>query len=47
MPNFKVPDMLPPDYLSSVRVDRRRKLREMVDASVKEFDISADARLLE
>ena len=25
-PNFKVPDMLPPDYISAVRVDRRREL---------------------
>ena len=25
-PNFKVPDMLPPDYLSALRVDRRREL---------------------
>ena len=46
-PNFKVPDMLPPDYISSVRVDRRRKLREMVDASVKEFEVSPDAQLLD
>ena len=46
-PNFKVPDMLPPDYISSVRVDRRRRLRELVDASVKEFEVSPDARLLD
>src|SRR5690349_738554 len=46
-PDFKVPDMLPPEYISSVRVDRRRKLREMVDSSVKEFEVSADARLLD
>ena len=30
-PNFKVPDMLPPDYLTALRVDRRRNWREMVD----------------
>ena len=30
-PNFKVPDMLPPDYLAALRVDRRRNWREMVD----------------
>ena len=30
-PNFKVPDMLPPDYLSALRVDRRKNWREMVD----------------
>ncbi len=50
-PNFKVPDMLPPDYISSVRTDRRRKLRTMIDSSVKEleasFATSQDARLLD
>ena len=38
LPNFKVPDMLPPDYISAVRMDRRRKLRAMVDSSVKELE---------
>jgi len=46
-PNFKVPDMLPPDYLSALRVDRRRNWRDMVDKSVSEFETSADARLLD
>ena len=27
-PNFKVPDLLPPDYLTAIRADRRRKLRD-------------------
>jgi hypothetical protein len=47
MPDFKVPDMLPPDYISAMRVDRRRRLREMVDGAVREFESSADARLLD
>src|SRR5262245_17067295 len=46
-PDFRVPDMLPPDYISAMRVDRRRKLRELVDSSVKGFEASADARLLD
>ncbi|MGH9722147.1 MAG: DUF1501 domain-containing protein [Bryobacteraceae bacterium] len=46
-PNFKVPDMLPPDYLPSLRVDRRRNWREMVDKTVSKFETSADARLLD
>ena len=46
-PNFKVPDMLPPDYLTALRVDRRRNWREMVDQSVSEFETSQDARLLD
>jgi hypothetical protein len=46
-PNFKVPDMLPPDYLSALRVDRRKNWREMVDQTVSKFETSADARLLD
>ncbi|HLK64035.1 MAG TPA: DUF1501 domain-containing protein [Bryobacteraceae bacterium] len=46
-PNFKVPDMLPPEYLSALRVDRRRNWRELVDKSVSAFETSQDARLLD
>src|SRR5438034_1137588 len=46
-PNFKVPDMLPPDYISALRVDRRKNWREMVDKTVSKFETSADARLLD
>jgi hypothetical protein len=46
-PNFRVPDMLPPDYLSALRVDRRRNWREMVDKTVSRFETSQDARLLD
>jgi hypothetical protein len=46
-PNFKVPDMLPPDYLTAFRVDRRRDWREMIDKSVSMFETSQDARLLD
>jgi len=46
-PNFEVPDMLPPDYISSVRVDRRRKWRDMIDDSVRHFETVPDAKLLD
>lgn len=46
-PDFKVPDLLPPEYISAMRVDRRRKLRDLVDGSVKDFEVSPDARLLD
>ena len=46
-PNFKVPDMLPPDYLSALRVDRRRNWRAMVDKTVSMFETSQDARLFD
>jgi Protein of unknown function (DUF1501) len=46
-PDFKVPDLLPPDYITAVREDRRRKLREAIDGAVKAFEASADARLMD
>lgn len=45
--NFKVPDLLPPDYINAVRESRRRKLRSAIDDSVKAFEASADARLMD
>lgn len=44
---FKVPDMQPPEYISALRVDRRRHLREMIDQSVRHFESSQDAKLLD
>ena len=46
-PNFRVPDMLPPDYLNPMRVDRRKNWREAVDKTVSMFETSQDARLLD
>jgi Protein of unknown function (DUF1501) len=46
-PDFKVPDLLPPDYITAVREDRRRKLREAIDGKVAAFESSADARLMD
>ncbi len=44
--NFKVPDLLPPDQVGAARLERRRKLRDIVDGAVKNFESSDDARLL-
>jgi hypothetical protein len=46
-PNFEVPDMLPPDYLSAARVGRRRNWRDLIDDSVKQFESVPDAKLLD
>jgi hypothetical protein len=46
-PNFKVPDMLPPEYLAPLRVDRRRQWREAIDKAVSRFETSQDARLFD
>ena len=45
--NFRVPDLLPPDQIGGARLDRRRKMRDIVDATTKAFDASEDARLLD
>ena len=44
---FKVPDLLPPDYVTAVRESRRRSLRSAIDGAVGAFESSADARLLD
>jgi len=44
---FKVPDLLPPDYVTAVRETRRRSLRSAIDGAVGAFESSADARLLD
>ena len=46
-PNFKVPDLLPPDQIGVARMDRRRTMRELVDATTRAFEASEDARLLD
>jgi hypothetical protein len=45
--DFKVPDLLPPDQIGAARLDRRRKMRDIVETAVKEFEASEDARLLD
>jgi hypothetical protein len=46
-PNFQVPDLLPPKQIGEARLDRRRKLREIVEGEVNKFEASDDARLLD
>ncbi|MFK7766031.1 MAG: DUF1501 domain-containing protein [Mariniblastus sp.] len=45
-PNFKVPDLLPPQDIGTVRLERRKKLREIVDNRISDFEKSDDAKLL-
>lgn len=45
-PDFKVPDLLPPPSLGQARMDRRRKMRSIVDDTVKEFESSENAKIL-
>jgi hypothetical protein len=46
-PKFRVPDLLPPDYISTVRTERRQKLREAVDGATAAFENSAQAKQLD
>lgn len=45
--NFKVPDLLPPADIGTVRLNRRRSMRDIVDARVSEFEASESAALLD
>ena len=47
-PQFKVPDLLPPEYISALRVDWRRSWRRMVDQSVASFEeTNRDTKLMD
>jgi hypothetical protein len=45
--NFTVPDLLPPHQIGTARMDRRRRMRDIIDGTVKEFEASESADLLE
>src|ERR1043166_4960220 len=45
--DFKVPDLLPPKEIGEARLERRRKLRDVVDGTVKEFESSERAELMD
>ncbi|MBX3444166.1 MAG: DUF1501 domain-containing protein [Planctomyces sp.] len=44
---FQVPDLLPPQEIGTVRLDRRRKMRAIVDQAVSDFEASENAALLD
>jgi hypothetical protein len=46
-PKFKVPDLLPPDYISAIRADRRQKMRDAVDGALLAFEKSPQAKQLD
>jgi len=46
-PDFVVPDLLPPKQIGEARLDRRRKLRDVVDSTVDAFERSENAALLD
>jgi hypothetical protein len=46
-PDFTVQDLLPPDYLTAIRADGRRRLRDLVDDSVRAFEASPAAHVMD
>ncbi|MGF1581982.1 MAG: DUF1501 domain-containing protein [Gemmataceae bacterium] len=42
-PNFQVPDLLPPSYISQIRAERRQRMREAVDGAMSSFETSTAA----
>ena len=46
-PNFRVPDLLPPEYVTAARESRRRTLRQAIDGGIKSFESSVDGKLLD
>jgi hypothetical protein len=46
-PGFKVPDLLPPDYISPIRAERRQRLRDAVDGAMASFERNAAAKQLD
>ena len=47
VPGFKVPDLLPPQSMGEVRLDRRRRLREIVEGAAASFEASQSADLMD
>jgi hypothetical protein len=46
-PDFKVPDLLPPREIGEARLQRRRRLREAVEETVKGFESTESAALMD
>src|SRR2546427_10741309 len=45
--DFKVPDLLPPSEIGEARLQRRRELRDVVEGTVKNFEASPNAQLMD
>jgi uncharacterized protein (DUF1501 family) len=46
-PGFKVPDLLPPAEIGEARLQRRRELRAVVESTVRDFEASPAAELMD
>lgn len=46
-PDFKVPDLIPPETIGTARIDRRKRMREVVENTMKKFEASESARIMD
>jgi len=46
-PGFKAPDLLPPKEIGTIRLERRRRIRELVERQAQQFEASENAALLD
>jgi hypothetical protein len=46
-PNFKVPDLLPPQSLGDVRIDRRRRMRDAIEGRMRQLEATESAQMLD
>src|SRR3954465_12654778 len=46
-PNFKVPDLLPPAEIGEARLKRRKELREVIEGTIRNFETSPSAQLMD
>lgn len=46
-PEFQVPNLLPPPEIGTARLDRRRRLRDIVESTIQEFEANESAKLLD
>jgi len=46
-PDFKVPDLLPPQQIGEARLERRRRMRAVVEETLQNFETSESAKLLD
>src|SRR5712671_3737485 len=46
-PDFKVPDLRPPQEIGEARLQRRQQLREIVEGTLRKFESSESAKLMD
>lgn len=45
--DFRVPDLLPPPEIGEARLQRRKELREVIEGTIKNFEASPNAELMD